>query len=385
MLISHLGKASRCVVYAWCCSQWVFRKLQDSNLLLILSSISVILGMIHRGYDTCLASIGYTLAHHVHSVASLSQGMFRRTFSVLGRSHAYAPQRTAKTIHEGTGRVTAAMEVDIEGNPSQGEAPETKTKKNGKAKRVDAIVAPPNTLTRFLSLAGPPFSSAWEDVNRQCPVCQQNGFSSRGLALHVNSCLDTGAPKVNEQGEDQGTDTNDEGLQAEVARGRAGAAGGRARVAANGASAPSCHARYNCADATDRSGKHDQASPNASTSSAGGDGTREEAGKSGVRQGHTLKGMRPPTGEKKGSKVRHAFSRVGKPGELWEAVRFIRGRLNVRTNHPLARLSSTLLVQLYLCSLRLSKAVFQCVVLRASCICVALVTTRCFEHSWKTR
>lgn len=64
------------------------------------------------------------------------------------------------------------------------------TKKRTKTKKNPPAVAPLSTLTRFLGPAGPPSLSAWEDVNRRCPVCQQAGFSSRSLALHVNDCLD---------------------------------------------------------------------------------------------------------------------------------------------------------------------------------------------------
>lgn len=73
------------------------------------------------------------------------------------------------------------------------------TKKRAKTKDSPAV-APSSTLTRFLGPAGPPSRSAWDDVNRQCPVCQQTGFSSRSLALHVNDCLDQGrrAPDAND-------------------------------------------------------------------------------------------------------------------------------------------------------------------------------------------
>lgn len=64
------------------------------------------------------------------------------------------------------------------------------TKKRTKTKKDSPAVAPSSTLTRFLGPAGPPSRSAWDDVNRQCPVCQQTGFSSRSLALHVNDCLE---------------------------------------------------------------------------------------------------------------------------------------------------------------------------------------------------
>lgn len=65
-----------------------------------------------------------------------------------------------------------------------------KKKKSRKDKH--ALVPPANTLTRFLGPSGSTSSPDWEDVNRQCPVCQQRGFSSRALALHVNECLDVG-------------------------------------------------------------------------------------------------------------------------------------------------------------------------------------------------
>ncbi|CAM9812527.1 unnamed protein product, partial [Ectocarpus sp. 12 AP-2014] len=64
------------------------------------------------------------------------------------------------------------------------------TNKRTKTKKDPPAVAPSSTLTRFLGPAGPPSRSAWDDVNRQCPVCQQTGFSSRSLALHVNDCLE---------------------------------------------------------------------------------------------------------------------------------------------------------------------------------------------------
>lgn len=71
----------------------------------------------------------------------------------------------------------------------------TAAKKKSTNRKADGVPAPSNnnTLTRFLAL-GPHSRSAWEDVNRQCPVCQKRGFSTaQALAFHVNSCLDTGA------------------------------------------------------------------------------------------------------------------------------------------------------------------------------------------------
>lgn len=84
---------------------------------------------------------------------------------------------------------------DIDDNSSQDDCPQAKTatattKKRTKSKSKKESPAASSTLTRFLGPAGPPSFSAWEDVNRQCPVCQQTGFSSRSLALHVNECLD---------------------------------------------------------------------------------------------------------------------------------------------------------------------------------------------------
>lgn len=64
------------------------------------------------------------------------------------------------------------------------------TKKGARAKNNTPAVHPSNTLTRFLEPPGPCPLSAWQDFNRQCPVCQQKGFSSRALELHVNECLD---------------------------------------------------------------------------------------------------------------------------------------------------------------------------------------------------
>ncbi|CAM9366923.1 unnamed protein product [Scytosiphon promiscuus] len=70
--------------------------------------------------------------------------------------------------------------------------PITKKRAKPKKDKDSPAAAPSTTLTRFLGPAGPPSLSAWEDVNRQCPVCQQTGFSSRSLALHVNNCIDVG-------------------------------------------------------------------------------------------------------------------------------------------------------------------------------------------------
>ena len=72
--------------------------------------------------------------------------------------------------------------------------PKGKSKsKSKKEPQSPTVASSTSTLTRFLGPAGPPSLSAWEDVNRQCPVCQQAGFSSRSLALHVNDCLDVGS------------------------------------------------------------------------------------------------------------------------------------------------------------------------------------------------
>lgn len=104
----------------------------------------------------------------------------------------------------------------------------TKKRGNGKSKKESpAVAAASSTLTRFLGPAGPPSLSAWEDVNRQCPVCQQTGFSSRSLALHVNECLDVG------RGRNAGAEAADNEDEATGASARerasrgAGAAGGR--------------------------------------------------------------------------------------------------------------------------------------------------------------
>lgn len=94
------------------------------------------------------------------------------------------------------------MDIDIEeidDNSSQEDCPPATTaatkkraKNKNRSKKESPAVAS-STLTRFLGPSGPPSLSAWEDVNRQCPVCQQTGFSSRSLALHVNECLDVGS------------------------------------------------------------------------------------------------------------------------------------------------------------------------------------------------
>lgn len=66
------------------------------------------------------------------------------------------------------------------------------TKKKGASRKGDGAPAPSNnTLTSFLA-SGSHSRSIWEDMNRQCPVCQKSGFSTgQALSLHVNSCLDT--------------------------------------------------------------------------------------------------------------------------------------------------------------------------------------------------
>lgn len=65
-----------------------------------------------------------------------------------------------------------------------------RTNKTRKDNKKNSIAPPSSTLTRFLGPRGAPSTSVWEDANRQCPVCQQGGFSSRSLAFHVNDCLD---------------------------------------------------------------------------------------------------------------------------------------------------------------------------------------------------
>ena len=89
----------------------------------------------------------------------------------------------------------AVDEIEIEDNPGGGEG----AKIGGLAKKMIKKGAPSSsatssrsTLTRFLGPSGPPSRALWEDINRQCPVCQRKGFSSRALALHVNECLDVG-------------------------------------------------------------------------------------------------------------------------------------------------------------------------------------------------
>lgn len=109
---------------------------------------------------------------------------------------------------------------EIDDNSSQEDCPPattattTKRAKGKSKKESPAAASTPasSTLTRFLGPAGPPSLSAWEDVNRQCPVCQQTGFSSRSLSLHVNECLDlgsnagaaAGAPSADDEGEAAG-------------------------------------------------------------------------------------------------------------------------------------------------------------------------------------
>lgn len=90
------------------------------------------------------------------------------------------------------------MEIEeIDDNSSQDAiCPATTTpfpaKTRKKPKKGPPVLPSSSTLTRFLGPRGTPSVSVWEDENRQCPVCQQSGFSSRSLALHVNGCLDAG-------------------------------------------------------------------------------------------------------------------------------------------------------------------------------------------------
>lgn len=115
---------------------------------------------------------------------------------------------------------------EIEDNSSQESniPPATTTavvtkKKRANNKKNPPAVASPSTLTRFLGPAGPPSRSAWEDVNRQCPVCQQTGFSSRSLALHVNDCLDVkkSAPEAeSSDGENEAVDGTSTGVESGV-------------------------------------------------------------------------------------------------------------------------------------------------------------------------
>lgn len=92
-------------------------------------------------------------------------------------------------------------------------------KKRTNKKKSPPAVAPPSTLARFLGPAGPPSRSAWEDVNRQCPVCQQTGFSSRSLALHVNDCLDerkSAREAASSDGKSEAVDGTARGVESEV-------------------------------------------------------------------------------------------------------------------------------------------------------------------------
>lgn len=129
---------------------------------------------------------------------------------------------------------------EIEDNSSQEDLPtatKASTKKRPKRKK-EPPAAASSTLTRFLGPAGPPSLSAWEDVNRRCPVCQQTGFSSRSLALHVNECLDVGstagprAVPADEEGGDASAKERAGGRNALTA----GSARGAAKVGAGSAS-----------------------------------------------------------------------------------------------------------------------------------------------------
>lgn len=101
-----------------------------------------------------------------------------------------------------------------------------------------------STLTRFLGPRGAPSISVWEDANRQCPVCQQSGFSSRSLSLHVNDCLDarsrTGVGKgtalAGEQGREATTGAAAAAVLAEDAQGRSNPSSYSARAAGDQAS-----------------------------------------------------------------------------------------------------------------------------------------------------
>ena len=114
-------------------------------------------------------------------------------------------------------------------------------KKRTKTKRNPPTVPPSSTLTRFLGPLGTPSISVWEDANRQCPVCQQSGFSSRSLALHVNNCLDA----RNGSKADVGKGTARAGEQAREATTAAAvaAAGVLAGAAPRRSSPSSCSAR----------------------------------------------------------------------------------------------------------------------------------------------
>lgn len=90
------------------------------------------------------------------------------------------------------------LEVIDESSSQEAVPPSLPVKKKGETKRDAAVVPPANTLTRFLGPPAAPSLSAWEDVNLQCPVCQRAGFSSQGLAFHVNHCLDVTAARKSE-------------------------------------------------------------------------------------------------------------------------------------------------------------------------------------------
>lgn len=149
---------------------------------------------------------------------------------------------------------------DVEDSSQEAEQPII-TKKKGKSKKADALPPPPaNTLTRFL--APGPFAQSvniWDDVNRQCPVCQQAGFSStQALALHVNSCLDTGA---NLQGKGQERDDAGTAVPNNATEGdSAGNEGSSRSGTENGAPAGRKAARKNGTGGGDRGGKRDNTS-----------------------------------------------------------------------------------------------------------------------------
>lgn len=114
-------------------------------------------------------------------------------------------------------------EIDDNSSQEANPAPTALPKKQAKTKKDAAIVPPSISITRFLGPPAPPSRSAWEDVNRQCPVCQQTGFSSRSLAMHVNACLDSGNANQVVGGENTGAGGRE---QSEEGRSRAGNADG---------------------------------------------------------------------------------------------------------------------------------------------------------------
>lgn len=81
---------------------------------------------------------------------------------------------------------------DIKGKPGLEEkSPWNGNKKTQKKTTPSSSVTSNRvTLTRFLGPFAPPSLAQWKDINRECPVCKRKGFSSRGLEVHVNECLD---------------------------------------------------------------------------------------------------------------------------------------------------------------------------------------------------